>query len=85
MEESVARPILASVFAKSFAGGNDRIAGGIKTEAKGTKDEYTSEPTVFERFRCFLSGMSYAGGSYFDADGECRVEGELILKNHRGR
>ena len=61
--------------------------GNVKQEAtpKTDKSSYTNEPTMLDKFFCFVSGTSYTGGSEFDANGKCQVKGKPIERNMRMR
>ena len=79
--------MIEDVFARAFGGEGSKgdVAQVPKPEAEAEKSEYTNEPTMLEKFMCYLSGRAYTGGHYWDANGECKMKGELITRQHRGR
>ena len=82
MEGTVARKMEAEARTNALkAWGVLEAVGQEQAPKKAREDSYTSEPSLFDKFTCFLSGMAYTGGSEIDANGKCQVKGKLIERN----
>ncbi|MBN1282612.1 MAG: hypothetical protein JXA24_02420 [Proteobacteria bacterium] len=87
MDGPYGRRIFADAGKSLFAlsAGNGAVAEPVVNDSKADKSSYAGEPSLFDRFICFMSGMAYTMGSEIDANGQCQVKGELMQRNYRGR